>query len=96
MIFSKCRRFENRKTKIVLFFLSNSTQIPSLEAFIIIYGRACLFWNLFIKKLINWERKGNFNIMKIWTKDFQIIRISLCSDVHVISDICIVISARFR
>jgi len=42
----------------VLFFLQNSTQIPSLEEFIIIY--VCYFIKLFFKKFIYWERKGNF------------------------------------
>jgi len=36
-MFSTYRQFESTQTKVVLFFLQNSTQIPSLEAFIIIY-----------------------------------------------------------
>jgi len=45
---------------VVLFLLQNSTQIPSLETFIIIYVR--LFLKLWFMKCIDWERKGNFNV----------------------------------
>jgi len=38
--------------KVVLFFLQNSTQIPSLEVFIIIYVK------YFFMKFINLETKG--------------------------------------
>jgi len=34
---SAWRQFESRKTDVVLFILSNSTQIPLLEALIIVY-----------------------------------------------------------
>ena len=53
-IFSTFGQFESSQTNVVLFFHSNSTQIPSLEAFIIIY--VCYFLttfslgNLFIGK----------------------------------------------
>ena len=58
-VFSTCRQFESYgKPKVVLlFFLQNSTQIPSLEAFIIIYDN---FLKYLFMKCINWERKGNF------------------------------------
>jgi len=36
-MFSTWRQFESRQTKNIFFYLQNSTQIPSLEAFIIIY-----------------------------------------------------------
>jgi len=36
-MFSTCWQFESRYTKVVLFNLQSSTQIPSLEAFITIY-----------------------------------------------------------
>jgi len=45
---------------VVLFFLQNSTQIPSLVAFILLYSLDSLFM-----KLINWERKGKFKQMEI-------------------------------
>ena len=56
--FSTYGEFESSKTNAVLFFLSNSKQIPSLEIFILI----CLLVSLiiFFKKLINCKPKANF------------------------------------
>ena len=63
-IVSTLGQFKSRKTKVVLFFLSNSTQIFSLEAFIIIY--VCQFLKLFVcRKLVYFERKDNFKHTKL-------------------------------
>ena len=82
-MFSTCRQFESRLTKVVLFFLQNSTHIPSLDACIMM--NVCLFLKILFMKFINWEQKGNFKRLFArktdgWALDMHIKRI--------VSEIC--------
>ena len=52
------------KPMLCCLFLSNSTQIHSKEAFIIKH-EGYFFLNMFFRKLVSWEQKGNFKCIDV-------------------------------
>ena len=54
--FSTCSQFESRKTYAVLVFLSNSKQIHSPEAVIVIH--VCYLFKYFVQEINELETKG--------------------------------------